>query len=269
MQRPALYQAGDLEIWKDPYISKQMLAAHLNPNDPGASRSPAFMEQSVSWIQSIAAPGAFPALLDVGCGPGLYAERFAKVGYAVTGIDFSSRSIKYAQHSAMEKGLHISYVCQDYLRMSFPNAFDMAVLIYCDYGALSAQNRTLLLQKLYATLRPGGRLLLDVFAPAAYEAFVEAQTWKACEAGGFWSAQPHLAMERKAKYPNGVTLAQTLVLTETSAQTAHVWNCHFSPESLARETGLAGFQTLGLFGDVAGTPYAQGSPTLAVLLEKP
>ncbi|MGE5494383.1 MAG: methyltransferase domain-containing protein [Burkholderiales bacterium] len=30
-----------------------------------------------------------PRLLDLGCGPGIYAELFAKKGFCVTGVDFS------------------------------------------------------------------------------------------------------------------------------------------------------------------------------------
>ena len=37
------------------------------------------------------------------CGPGLYSELFAESGYQVTGVDFSKRSIDYAQRDLHEK----------------------------------------------------------------------------------------------------------------------------------------------------------------------
>ncbi len=51
----------------------------------------------------------YPLLFDIGCGPGIYAEKFARQGYYVTGIDFSKRSIDYAKNSALKQGLDISY----------------------------------------------------------------------------------------------------------------------------------------------------------------
>lgn len=69
-------------------------------------------------------------------GPGLYAERFTAVGYMVTGIDFSGRSIGYARRSAQKAGLDIQYICQDYLTLDIGKLFDLSTMIYCDYGVL-------------------------------------------------------------------------------------------------------------------------------------
>ena len=84
MKPPALYERTDAAFWDDEHISRGMLAAHLDPEFEGASRSFAFMDRSVDWICATAPPATHPRLLDLGCGPGLYAERFARAGYAVT-----------------------------------------------------------------------------------------------------------------------------------------------------------------------------------------
>ncbi len=39
-------------------------------------------------------------LLDLGCGAGIYSELLYDKGFSVTGIDFSKRSIEYAQNHA-------------------------------------------------------------------------------------------------------------------------------------------------------------------------
>ena len=76
-------------LWDDEHISLQMLKAHLNPEFNGASRKLDFINKSADWITRIVRPSEFNELLDIGCGPGIYAERFAQFGYSVTGIDFS------------------------------------------------------------------------------------------------------------------------------------------------------------------------------------
>ena len=130
LEKPPLYTKTKGEFWNDSYISQQMLKAHLDPEFEGASRKLEFIESSASWIKELVPPAEFSSLLDVGCGPGLYTERFSRQGYRVTGIDFSRRSIEYARRSAAGQGLDIAYFCQDYLEMSFREPFDFATMIY-------------------------------------------------------------------------------------------------------------------------------------------
>lgn len=94
--------------------------AHLNANWDAASRKTAFIEKSVRFISEAAPPGEYPNLLDLGCGPGLYAERFHQAGYSVTGIDFSQRSIAYAKEQAAANGHSITYRYQNYLDVFTP-----------------------------------------------------------------------------------------------------------------------------------------------------
>ncbi|HGS9412614.1 class I SAM-dependent methyltransferase, partial [Clostridioides difficile] len=168
LERPELYKQSEINFWDDEYISKQLLKAHLDTNFEGASRNFNFIEDSVNWIVTVANPANYPKLLDLGCGPGLYAEKFAQKGYKVTGIDFSKRSINYAQNRNKETNLNINYLFQSYLNMNYNEEFDLATLIYCDYGALSTENRRLLMEKIYDSLKPGGKLILDVFTINKY-----------------------------------------------------------------------------------------------------
>ena len=43
------------------------------------------------------------AIADFGCGPGLYAQRLARAGLNVTGIDFSANSLQYAREVASNR----------------------------------------------------------------------------------------------------------------------------------------------------------------------
>lgn len=100
---PTLYQKSDTNFWDDTHISLQMLKAHLDPDFEAASRKHSFITDSAAWIATQVSPQQNLYLLDIGCGPGLYAQEFARAGYKVTGIDFSKRSIRYAQKSAKPK----------------------------------------------------------------------------------------------------------------------------------------------------------------------
>lgn len=268
VERPEVYKTSVVNFWDDEHISQHLLKAHLDPNYEGASRKLDFIEQSVKWIQEIMPYDQYQHILDVGCGPGLYAERFSNAGYKVTGIDFSKRSITYAQNSAKQQKLAITYVCQNYLKMDYDNKFDLATFIYCDYGALSSLNRKIILEKIYRSLRSGGKLILDVFSLVQYDAFQEMKTWQLHEAGGFWSAEKYLALTAQYKYPDNVTLEQVVVITDRITREYCIWNYYFNLEALVQEVQVAGFKQVAVLSDVSGKPYHQDSPTIAIILEK-
>lgn len=267
LEKPLLYTKTEIPFWDDEHISGEMLKAHLDPDFEGASRKLPFIEKSVRWIGELAPAGDYRRLIDFGCGPGLYGERFARTGYEVTGVDMSWRSIAYAKRSAREKGLDIRYLQKNYLQMDLGETFDFATMIYCDYGALSTVDRAVSMNTVYNHLRPGGRFLLDVFTMVKYELFEEAQTWEVCENGGFWSDQPYIEFDGRYKYP-GVTLEHAAIVSGQEVRNYYIWNTYFSREGLTREAEAAGFHVCGLFGDVAGAPYGGDGQTMAVLLEK-
>lgn len=245
MKPPALYERTDAAFWDDEHISRGMLAAHLDPEFEGASRSFAFMDRSVDWICATAPPATHPRLLDLGCGPGLYAER-----------------------SANEQGLAIDYRCRNYLELDLDGSFDIAVMIYCDYGALSSDERRVVLRRVRERLRPGGALALDVFSRRKLEAFEERTTWEEHPAGGFWNAGPHFEVQRCRRFSECVSLEQIAVIASEGATSYHLWNTYFTPATLSAELEEAGFEAVELVGDAAGAPFDDASLTICAVSRK-
>ncbi len=95
--RPALFAPGEALFWDDPHISEQMLTAHLDAKSDAASRRPQIINGEVAWLIEGLQLDEGAALLDMGCGPGLYASRLAQRGFHVTGVDYSVRSLACAQ----------------------------------------------------------------------------------------------------------------------------------------------------------------------------
>ncbi len=129
------------DLWTDEYTSKQMLSFHLNEKVDISSRNAAFIERSVEWIASHFNVGAGTKIADFGCGPGLYTTRLAKKQADVTGIDFSKRSIEYAEGISEKKGLSIRYIHQNYLDFETDDRFHLILMIMCDFCALSPAQR--------------------------------------------------------------------------------------------------------------------------------
>ena len=113
------YTASDL--WTDEYISEQMLSFHLNEEVDLSSRNTKFIDRSVEWIVDHFNLGVKTKIADFGCGPGLYTTRLARSKANVVGIDFSKRSIQYAEDTASREGLPIQYVNQNYFEFEQKN----------------------------------------------------------------------------------------------------------------------------------------------------
>lgn len=269
INKPALFSIATDMFWDDEHISGKLLEAHLNPDIDAASRKPSFLDKSVEWIMKKAPPKQYVKLLDLGCGPGLYAERFAGAGYSVTGIDFSNRSIAYAKEQTSKNKSGIEYYYQNYLTIDYVDDFDVITLIYCDYGALSTENRRILLNKMHRALKPNGKLILDVFTPVLYMDKEENRSWQYNRDGGFWSEKPHICLEAAYHYDEDSTeLRQCIVLTKETVNCYNIWEHFFTKEMLLSELQASGFTNFELYGDVAGGDFSENGDTICGFFTK-
>lgn len=255
-------------FWDDPHISQRMLRAHLDPENPMASRPAAFLDRSAAWLASALDLTEGSRLLDLGCGPGLYAERFARGGVRVLGIDVSRRSLDHARRTAAREALPATFRLGSYLDADLGAGHDAAVLIFEDYCALSPGQRALLLGRVRAALRAGGRFAFDVTAGPRFATVTEAVVTQPDLMDGFWAPRPYLGTHETWTYPELRLFLDRYTITEGAA-TRQFWNwvqC-LTPEEVADELDAAGFGALGLHGDVAGAPFDAEAPAFAVVAQ--
>jgi SAM-dependent methyltransferase len=262
------YTASDL--WINEYTSEQMLAYHLDENIDLSSRNVEFINRSVEWISSHYNVGAETKIADFGCGPGLYTTKLAQRQADVTGIDFSKRSIVYAQEVANRDGLSIHYVNQNYLDFETDNRFHLILMIMCDFCALSPIQRKKMLTKFYAFLEPGGSVLLDVYSLNAFEKREESVMYEANLLDGFWSSNKYYGFLNIFKYEEEKVILDKYTIIE-AAHTRNIYNWlqYFSSEDLEREFVECGFTIKEFYSDVAGLPYDPKSMEFAVIAKKP
>lgn len=257
------------DLWTDEHTSKQMLAFHLNGEIEASSRNAAFIDRSVEWIVSRFKIGAGTKIADFGCGPGLYAARLARRQADVTGIDFSKRSIQYAQEAAARESLSISYIHQDYLEFETDARFHLVLMIMCDFCALSPAQRNKMLKKFHTILEPGGSVLLDVYSLSAFDQWEEASRGEVNLLNGFWSPEKYYGFLDTFKYEKEkIVLDKYSIVEAARTRTVYNWFQCFSPDALEREFGECGFSIEKLFSDVAGTPYNPESKEFAILARK-
>jgi len=267
LHKPELYAPGTGVVWDDPHVSEGMLIAHLEPDSDASSRTHEFIDKSVAWIAGIAPPSEYKNLLDLGCGPGLYTQRSHNVGYTVTGIDFSKRSINYAEVEATLSKSNINYHYKDYLTIDYTEQFDVITLIYCDYAALSATDRKTLLSKVYRALKPGGKFIFDVFTHKMR--LPESTTWQYYEFGGFFSFKPYISLNSVYQYlEDRAELRQVIVVTDESVQCYNIWDHFYTVDELINEVQPTGFSSHKIYGNAAGAEFTDSSETICAVFTK-
>jgi SAM-dependent methyltransferase len=257
------------ELWTNEHTSAQMLAFHLNENVDRSSRRMVFIERSVQWLVSRLGVAKGTRVVDFGCGPGLYACRLAKQGADVTGIDFSARSIEYARNQARTMGLAIEYLNQNYLDYATDEQFDVILMIFCDFCALSRTQREIMLMKFRSILKPGGRIVLDVHSLKGFEQRVESSRYEMNLLNGFWSPEPYYGFLNTFKYEEEkVTCDKYTIVGRAKTWSIYNWLQHFSVDSLNTEFYAAGLAIDKVYADVAGRPYDAEASEFAVIAQK-
>jgi len=246
-----------------------MLACHLNEDTDVSSRNLKFTNRSVAWIAERFGIGPDKKIADFGCGPGLYTTRLARTGAAVTGIDFSRRSIEYAREGASREGLAITYHHQDYLAFDPQGKYDLILMIMCDYCALSPNQRKRLLKRFHTCLATGGSVLLDVYSLTAFDQREESASYAANLLDGFWASDRYYGFLNIFKYMHEkLVLDKYTIVEKTRTRTIYNWLQYFSADILEKEFREAGFAIEAIYGDVAGAEYDPGSPEFALVAGK-
>jgi 2-polyprenyl-6-hydroxyphenyl methylase / 3-demethylubiquinone-9 3-methyltransferase len=140
----------DADKWRDPNHFLSMLVPLAIPRVQYVHR--VLTEQSQLTPKSI-------QVLDLGCGGGLVAEEMAQLGYCVTGIDPSERSIAVARAQAHEAGLAIDY--RNGAGESLPferGTFDAA---YCLDVLEHVSDVEKVIAEIQRVLKPGGLFVFD------------------------------------------------------------------------------------------------------------
>jgi len=173
-----------------------MLKEHLSQDHDAASRRFKTIDQHVNWIHTNLLSTQPSVILDLCCGPGLYAERLARLGHTIIGIDYSPASIEYAVSTAKREKLPCTYVCRDVRQAEFPVAMDLVMMIYGEFNVFRPIQVKEILQKAWYSLEPGGTLLLEPHPFQVIKNLGEAPaSWYSSPAGLF-SDHPHIVLHQ-------------------------------------------------------------------------
>lgn len=221
-QPEAWAQGGNLP-WNDPTFGERMLREHLDETHGAASRVATERSAQVEWLSEHLQLEAGRRLLDLTCGPGLYAVEWALRGVDVVGIDFAPTSIEYATALAAERGVsrQCRFIEADVRTLLEPTPpsdpaepgrdagrdFDAAIFLYGQLAVFPREEAVALIAAAAHRLRPGGRLAIELLCPEKVDK-TDSNWWFTDESRlwgegpflhlgeRFWDAEAKLSTER-------------------------------------------------------------------------
>ncbi len=110
------------------------------------------------YVATLIEPGR--RLVELGCGNGRDAVYLAAQGLKVTALDLSSVTIEHLREQNIPNA---EFICEDFINSDIhrPNGYDYAYSRFTMHS-INKNQEQLLLQRVYASLRPGGKLFIEV-----------------------------------------------------------------------------------------------------------
>ena len=291
---PDPWSEGEKIPWNDPAFSQRMLQEHLSQEHDAASRRSFIIDMHVLWIHQkllsaprtpshintadLMGPGRrdlridqplLPPLpssiLDLGCGPGLYTQRLARLGHTCLGIDFSPASINHARKIAKEETLNCTYIEEDLRYANFGSAHGLVMFLYGELNVFRPADARSILRKARQALNADGVLLLEVSTFASLERLgKQPPRWRTLPSGLFFD-RPHLELyESFWNAGQAVTTVRYYIVDIASGQVAR---CTFSTQAYTQEQyrlllSEAGFKDVTFYSSLGET--AEPSDLLAI-----
>lgn len=272
---PRPWRDGHKIPWHEPEFSRRVLAVHLDPDTHMASRAPEVIDAHVAWLRELISAEPAPAdrpvhVLDLGCGPGLYALPLAREGLQVTGIDFGPAAVSHAQRLLDEAGCaaraaiiqaDLTQLPRDLVRQLAPA--DVTTFWFAEFHGFAADAAQRILDDAAAMTRPGGLLVLETM-PLDLFARDQETSWSLHRRSVF-SDRPHLWLQEHHWHEDDLAeITVHWILDVDDGSLARYSQCHqaYTDDQLAAMVDAAGFTPQDLYPPITGVDEQLEFPVL-------
>jgi len=270
IREPRPWTDADKIPWHEPGFSRRMLREHLSQEHDLASRRFGILDEHVRWIHEHVLRQRPARILDLGCGPGFYASRLAKLGHSCVGIDYSPASIEYAREQAVQRQLDCTYVQGDVRTADFGAGFDLVMMVFGELNVFRPSDARTILEKARRALARDGVLLLEPHRFGTVERVGrQGPSWHGAESGLF-SDTPHLWLEESFWDAESCTAIQRFYVIDaaTGEMTQHGQTIQaYTDEQYRNLLTDCGFESVELLGSL-GTPKEAGQDHLMAIVAR-
>jgi len=222
-------------------------ASYLRLYDPWLQeRTPA----EVDRLESLLALEAPLRILDLGCGQGRHAIELARRGYDVIGLDASPYLLAVAAERARAAGVAVEWQQGDMRQLAATGEFDLVVNLFTSFGYFHDDaDNTAVLQAAASSLRPGGRLVLELLNGERVVRTFSEREWFTI---GSMSVLDIQSLDRAA---NRLEVERTVEADGHRETRRHSLRLYEGRE-IATLLEAAGFARVALYGGWDGEPFS-------------
>ena len=193
-------------------------------------------------------------VLDLGCGPGLYTSRLARLGHHCTGLDISPAAIAFAKTEAEAAKLDCNYELVDLRTAVLGQGFDAVLMLFGEFNTLPPGDAESLLCRIESALSPSGRLLLELQFHHYVRALGEEDSSWSIRSSGAFADLPHLVL-RESLWQADVeaTAERYIVFTDESGPEIYSQSTRaYSDEELDAMVERSGLAITGRYESLTG-----------------
>lgn len=194
-------------------------------------------------------------LLDLACGSGVHALRFARLGLEVVGLDVASSLVRYCTEQAAAEELdNVTFVEGDMRALTYQEEFDALVVLSTSFGFFDDETNQRVLDGIAHALKPNGRVLLQLSDPTT---FVEQQKQRRS-----WQERPEGIYWMDVRFDPITCITHGVFRFTDNDGVTHLWDDHervrlYTLPELCSMFDLAGLETSAVYGDslLPNVPY--------------
>jgi SAM-dependent methyltransferase len=247
--------------WWDVFHRPEMADLFLVRQDQELNATIDFLKTELKLV-----PGA--RVYDQCCGIGSLSIALARQGILATGADLCDFYIERARQDAADVGIDCTFACADAFHFLPTQPCDAVFNWYSSFGyAHDDARNSLMLQRAFESLRPGGRLALDVpNAPGILRDF------QRCLARHGISAGRRVTVVRESTVNLILgTLDQTWTwLTEGQEPITRQSAIRlYLPHQIREMLEQCGFRQIQFWGGIDRSPLTLDAPRLVITAERP
>ncbi len=197
-------------------------------------------------------------ILDLACGIGRHSLELARRGYEVTGLDLSKAYMKEAADKAGD--LPVEFIQADMRTFVREEHYDAVINFWSSFGYFKDEVENYqVLQNVYASLKKGGRFLLDVMGKEILNRIYTERDWGRLDNGFFL----------EERFLRDDYLESNWILIKDGEVMEHRFLYKlYSRDELKRLLRRSGFSSIEIYGDLYRSNYGKNSERLIAMAKK-
>jgi ubiquinone/menaquinone biosynthesis C-methylase UbiE len=206
------------------------------------------------------APGS--KILDLACGFGRHTIPLAKMGYDMTGLDYTSQFIQMAEEKAKSENVQIEFLVGDMRKIPFENHFAGVISYFTSFGFFSDEENFEVLKGVSNSLKKEGKFLLDIINRDFLVKNFRLKDWEKLEDGTLVLEENSLDL-----MTNRLKNIKTII-DKKGERTKWFELRLYTLQELVYLLKKAGMQVIQTYGKKDKSPYSIDSGRMIILSEK-